>query len=349
MQTVSTSRADEEVSQRAAVLLGEHRQTIFRQTDRLFAGLLAFEWLAGVGCALWLSPLAWEGLSSSTHPHVWAAFYLGGAIASLPIFLALTHPGATITRHAVAVGQMFSSALLIHLTGGRIETHFHIFGSLAFLAFYRDWRVLGTASVVVAGDHFLRGMFWPQSVFGVWANGDWRWLEHVGWVAFEDTFLVWSCLRGVREMHGITERQARLEFAYAGVEATVQARTAAVRLAEEEARRSAADLSALIENTADSIWSVDRELRLVTFNSAFRTGFERAYGTRMELGANLMSVVEPARRAVWADWYARALGGERVLGEFDYEFGASRVSTKWPSTPSSAAKPSPAFRFFRGT
>ena len=37
---------------------------------------------------------------------------------------------------------MLMSALLIHLTGGRIETHFHVFGSLAILAFYRDWRVL---------------------------------------------------------------------------------------------------------------------------------------------------------------------------------------------------------------
>ena len=50
----------------------------------------------------------------------------------------------------IAVGQTLTSALLIHLTGGRIETHFHVFGSLAFLAFYRDWRVLVTASAVVA-------------------------------------------------------------------------------------------------------------------------------------------------------------------------------------------------------
>jgi hypothetical protein len=28
-----------------------------------------------------------------------------------------------------------------------------VFGSLAFLAFYRDWRVLVTASAVVAADH----------------------------------------------------------------------------------------------------------------------------------------------------------------------------------------------------
>ena len=88
-------------------------------------------------------------------------------------------------------------ALLIHLTGGRIETHFHVFGSLAFLAFYRDWRVLVPATVVVALDHLLRGMFWPQSVYGVVVASEWRWLEHAAWVVFEDMFLVVACLRSV--------------------------------------------------------------------------------------------------------------------------------------------------------
>jgi hypothetical protein len=35
---------------------------------------------------------------------------------------------------------MLWSALLIHLTGGRIETHFHVFGSLGILAGYRGAR-----------------------------------------------------------------------------------------------------------------------------------------------------------------------------------------------------------------
>ena len=43
-----------------------------------------------------------------------------------------------MTRHVIAISQMLTSALLIHLSGGRIETHFHVFGSLAFLAFYLD-------------------------------------------------------------------------------------------------------------------------------------------------------------------------------------------------------------------
>src|SRR5947199_6627677 len=95
---------------------------------------------------------------------------------------------------------MLMSALLIHLSGGRIETHFHVFGSLAFLAFYRDWRVLVPATLLVAADHFLRGMFWPQSVYGVMAVSEWRTFEHAAWVIFEDIFLVISCLHGKRDM-----------------------------------------------------------------------------------------------------------------------------------------------------
>ncbi len=101
------------------------------------------------------------------------------------------------------------SSLLIHLTGGRIETHFHIFGSLAFLSFYRDWRVLVPATVIVALDHMLRGIFYPQSVFGVLTQENWRWLEHAGWVVFEDIFLVISCLRGQNEMREIAENRAK--------------------------------------------------------------------------------------------------------------------------------------------
>ena len=65
---------------------------------------------------------------------------------SFPVALALLRPGVAMTRYSIAIAQMLMSALLIHLTGGRIETHFHVFGSLAFLAFYRDWRVLVPAT-----------------------------------------------------------------------------------------------------------------------------------------------------------------------------------------------------------
>ena len=202
---------------RATTLFHESINRIHRRTDRLFAGLMTFQWLAGIAAAFWITPFAWAGSLSRPHIHVWAAILLGAVISGLPILFALAKPGEAITRHVIAAGQMLTSALLIHLTGGRIETHFHIFGSLAFLAFYRDWRVLITATLVVAVDHAIRGIYWPQSVFGVLAASPWRVFEHAGWVLFEDVFLAASCLQGTRELEGIARRQAELESALSGI------------------------------------------------------------------------------------------------------------------------------------
>src|SRR6516225_6001890 len=135
---------------RVEELVRQHLTGIWRATDRLFAGLLTAQWVAAVVVAVWISPRTWAGSASATHPHLWAALFLGGGIVSLPAALGLFRPGRVLTRHAIAVAQMLMGALFIHLTGGRIETHFHVFGSLALLAFYRDWRVLMTATVVVA-------------------------------------------------------------------------------------------------------------------------------------------------------------------------------------------------------
>jgi hypothetical protein len=141
----------------------EHCRLIWCRTDRMFAGLMAAQWLAAVGLALWITPLTWIGATSSIHLHVLAAIFLGGLIAAYPILLVYLQPGEALTRHVIAVSQMLFSGLFVDLTGGRIETHFHIFGSLAFLAFYRDYRVLITATVVSALDHFVRGVYWPHS------------------------------------------------------------------------------------------------------------------------------------------------------------------------------------------
>ncbi|MFH1498207.1 MAG: response regulator [Verrucomicrobiota bacterium] len=219
--------SDENAEQTARTnkLWQQHQADIYRRTDRLFAGLLVLQWLAGIAIAFWLSPLTWIGSVSETHVHVWAAVALGGLIMLPPALLGWLRPGLASTRHIIAVSQMLASALLIHLTGGRIETHFHIFGSLAFLAFYRDWRVLITASVVVVIDHFLRGVWWPQSVFGTIAVSPWRWLEHTGWVVFEDIFLIYACSRSQREMREIAGRRAELETTNSRIEDLVQHRT----------------------------------------------------------------------------------------------------------------------------
>ena len=142
---------------RAAELAAIAGTTVARRTDRLFVGLMLFQFAIALALAVWVSPLAWAGANHSTHPHVWIALLLGSAIVSLPVSLEMLRPGRQSTRPRRRRRADAHRTLLIHLTGGRIETHFHVFGSLAFLAFYRDWRVIVTATAVAGLDHVLRG------------------------------------------------------------------------------------------------------------------------------------------------------------------------------------------------
>src|SRR5947207_14030832 len=98
-------------SMRVVELFDAHQHEIFRATDQMFAVLMTLQWIGGVIAASWISPRAWIGATSQTHIHVWAALFLGGAISSLPIFLAITQPGRTATRYTIAVGQMLMGAL----------------------------------------------------------------------------------------------------------------------------------------------------------------------------------------------------------------------------------------------
>jgi len=230
-----------ELAERIRTQADAYRNALHRRTDRLFAGLLLFQWVAMVALAAWISPLAWEGSTSRIHPHVWLAVGLGAAIVALPVALAWTRPGRMQTRFVVAAAQMLSTGLLIHLTGGRLETHFHVFGSLAFLAYYRDWRVLLVATTVTAVDHIARGFVWPESVYGSVVGAEWRWVEHAGWVIFIDIVLIYMCRQGDRELDRMAEREVELDSARATVEERVQARTAELWQMEELFRRAFED------------------------------------------------------------------------------------------------------------
>lgn len=268
---------------RASELFADHQQTIYKHTDRLFAVLMAVQWVAGIAAALWIAPRTWIGTVSETHIHVWAAIFLGAAINVLPIALAVKRPGAPSTRYAIATGQMMMSALLIHLTGGRIETHFHVFGSLAFLAFYRDWRVLVPATVVVAADHILRGALWPESVYGVLGASQWRWLEHAGWVLFEDSVLYVAIKRSVAEMWDIAVQTAQRNDLNQSLEQRVADRTAEIvninkglereiterELAEEALQTSEQEHRSIFDNATMGIYRSTMDGRIVKANDAF--------------------------------------------------------------------------------
>jgi two-component system, sensor histidine kinase and response regulator len=244
---------DQAAERRADVLLTEMNEAGYRRTDRLFAGLTILQWIGAIVAALILSPRSWNGSASHVHIHVWAAIFVGGAISALPVTLALFRSGETITRHVIAISQMLMSALLIHVTGGRIETHFEIFGALAFLAFYRDWKVLVSASIVIAIHHMLFGLYLPEQIYGVAAVEPWRWLEHAGWVVFEDIFLIVSIRQTLDLMRQSASNQADLETVNERIELQVAERTAELVTAREAALKASRAKSEFLSSMSHEI------------------------------------------------------------------------------------------------
>src|SRR5688572_6790770 len=234
-------------------LFTAYERKVYTQANRLFWWLLISQWVFSLFLALVWSPLRWTGTASTIHPHVIAAVGLGGLLVSLPLALLHWLPHHAMTRHSVAVAQVGFSALLIHLTGGRLETHFHVFGSLAFLALYRDWRVLVTATLVVSVDHLLRGLWYPESVYGVPHANLWRTLEHAGWLLFETAVLAWGCLVSRREMWEICRRQDAHQQLLDGLEQRVRERTHAFE----------AEVSARARTTQELTRSEDRYRTLI--------------------------------------------------------------------------------------
>ncbi|MEX2113029.1 MAG: ATP-binding protein [Pirellulales bacterium] len=231
-----------EIDGRADVLLAEQFSTLHRGTDDLFAFLMVLQWIGGICAALLISPDGWASSDAQSQANLWTAVVLGGAVTGLPVYLILTRPGQRTTRHVVAIAQMTWSALLIHLTGGRAETHLHIMGSLALLACYRDCQVLLTATIAIVMDHFVRGLVWPESVYGVAQVDPYRALEYGAWILFENSFLTIAIRQSVREMRDLATKQARLERTNELVEAEVRDQTGEMQRYTQELEQARATL-----------------------------------------------------------------------------------------------------------
>ena len=113
--------------------------------------------------------------------------------------------------------------------------------------------MLVPATIVVAADHFARGVYWPQSVFGVLTASPWRWVEHAGWVVFEDIFLLYACVQSSRDMRDTAEQRAELEAVNERIERTILERTAELKEAKEAAEAANRAKSEFVANMSHEI------------------------------------------------------------------------------------------------
>ncbi len=240
----------------------QHLRTQRVQADHMLAVLLLAQWVFAIGCALFVSPRTWFGAESDIHIHVWSAALIGGLLSIFPSYLAWRFPGDRLTRMVMSSAQILYSALLIHLMGGRIEAHFHVFGSLAFLAFYKDRWVFVPAVLIVTADHLLRGTFWPQSVFGVLTPAPFRAFEHAGWVLFETMFLLWGVEQNLISLRELSQLHASLRTDRDLLEQRVEERT-------HEIDRQRRIQETILQNIPVAVFWKDNEGQFIGCNEMF--------------------------------------------------------------------------------
>ncbi|MGB0581823.1 MAG: PAS domain S-box protein, partial [Limisphaerales bacterium] len=129
------------------------------------------------------------------------------------------------------------------------------------------------------------------------ADGKWRWLHQHANVELDAQE---QPVRMIGIVQDITER----------------------RQIEEALRESEANLSAVFENTADSILAIDDGYRVVAANAAVSKNMSAVWSEKIKTGKNLLQQMPDEAVAIWKPRFDRGLQGERFLVEERYGEGA---------------------------
>src|SRR6185503_2293105 len=173
---------------------GSLPESVWRSRHRFLAGLTFFHAAAISAAAPFLGKhwelSIWSFFDDDSMLHVVGE---GLVVASFGALACWRRIGRTLQATLVGFGLMSSSAILVHLSGGYIEFHFHFFVMLAFLALCQDWIPHLLAGAFVAVHHGVVGVIWPQSVYNHEAayNAPWT------WAGIHALFVLWSCLGSV--------------------------------------------------------------------------------------------------------------------------------------------------------
>jgi PAS domain S-box-containing protein len=136
--------------------------------QRRHAFILALLWLHAIGIACY-------GLIVGVGPlHSLAE---GGVVAATAIVASWGNRSRRFRATAASFGLLTASAILVHLSGGLIEMHFHYFVMIVVIILYQDWAPFLLAITYVALQHGIVGVLMPEAVYNhpdAWAN-PWKW------------------------------------------------------------------------------------------------------------------------------------------------------------------------------
>ncbi len=147
----------------------------------------------------WVIALLWVHVVAIPLYAIYRGNTLGHALfEALPVLLAIilassSELGRTARSSIAALGLMLCSGVIVHLSGGLIEAHFHFFVMIPVVALYEAWLpfALGVAYVLV--HHGIMGTLDPRSVYNHPAAWERPWLFAAAHAAFFATACI-ACI-----------------------------------------------------------------------------------------------------------------------------------------------------------
>ena len=173
---------------------------------------------------LWLHAIGLAGFGLLTG-HGLAHSLAEAGLVGLAAGLAGWRHAPRRARAAIAsLGLITASGVLVHLSGGLVEMHFHFFVMVVVIALYQDWVPFLFALGYVVLHHGLVGVLDPVAVYNhpdAWAN-PWK------WAAIHGAFVLAISAASMVHWRLNEAAQDALRRAYDELEQRVRERTAAL-------------------------------------------------------------------------------------------------------------------------
>jgi PAS domain S-box-containing protein len=96
------------------------------------------------------------------------------------------------------------------------------------------------------------------------------------------------------------------------------------KLTEQNLHENQANIKAIIENSLESIWSIDTNYNIQYVNEVFAKSFQQTFDVRLEKGTNILESLPLNLKTIWKERYDRAFQNEHFVftDKIDLENGS---------------------------
>jgi PAS domain S-box-containing protein len=162
----------------------------------------------GLLVVLWVHVVGLLGFGLLSNAGLWHSLAEAGLVA-WPTLLSSWGRGSRRVRAVLAsLGLITASAVLVHLSGGYIEMHFHFFVMVVLIALYQDWVPFLLAIGYVVLHHGVLGVLMPTAVYNHPAAIAHPWL----WAAVHGAFVLAASVASIVNWRIYETTQARAQL-----------------------------------------------------------------------------------------------------------------------------------------